>query len=1148
MILYSSEGQIHEFASNSGCIAFSGLVTEVGSRRSRFKPSNKVCGIITPCRVGEKIRVKEVHLLIQPEVFTEVQAAAFPYCIVIACKVLDRSLSGKTSPTVLIHEAQTGLGYTTAAIAAAMGHKTVCSTTQLGNESTRRILQNAGIEGIVDVSCLDLEDECKAKFDAVLFLSSPKPGAMKRSLSSLKHDGKLVVACEDFTGQAILSGRSSICYDRIRPSELLMGTNESFEEMWLSCQSMLMRTGVLQKLLVVPQETTSVYRAVKKWNSEEKWPQQEKRSTIYRMFMFDKNERPCAQIPGLDIFGLKRDRTYMVAGGVRGFGFQLAQSFAENGAKTVVLLARSPPSEEKKKVVQEIERRTGARMIMEQVDLSSETQMKTLELKLKGLPSMAGIVHTAVVLHDAFVHNMELDSFKKVLAPKLRGAFLLHKMSLQMDLDFFVLFSSLASVMGGRGQSAYSAANAFLDSLAGYRRHTLGLPGLAINWGPIGGAGILTRELKIANLHAEYGFGLLDAELGSKFLIEILKCQPSRCQVTLAEIDWVQFFKTSDESARSTRVKSLRSEVEDKSERHTDETASLASRILFQTDTTKREHLIEEFVMSTLARCFELDSFSEADRTTSLYAFGADSITALTLKAAFETSLQMSFEVFYFLQPEISAVKIVRDLQEMMSNPENQQEIQQQQHTAFVKTIEQEDTTLMSPLSFNDSSNGANDSEKDTVKVVPIYAPEDAEVKFFCIHPSHRYVMSVAPFASGFRSQTLVAMYSIGFTEPVYHGADCSSVRELASHYVSLVREEQKHGPYFLGGYCFGGLVAYEMACILTEQGESVGFVGMIDTYVWLPPSGGFGRFSSYFLQDFDPEKQVEIRMESYLSRIAINNLAMKEEEYQRMRAEHSISDVMDLLQQRSCDLDKPLYNLKDMRDNLHHDIVTSRKRQDEWEPAKVQYEGPVLYIRCEDPKYCPVLWHYKSSDRAWEDVLPGPVDVCMCPGDHFSLGLLPEARPVGMIMVNSISFRYRTLFPELYPLELDYKHRRAIRTYLGGIPVVLYGENGKGCKTGKVSLKREKQELCFMSSSRRSRNIGIPLKDVRSVLPGKYVTHATRKWARKSLDHLLQDLGNVVSVFANRTYDFQFSSIEDTQMFVLLTEALFNVNIADMF
>ena len=83
-----------------------------------------------------------------------------------------------------------------------------------------------------------------------------------------------------------------------------------------------------------------------------------------------------------------------------------------------------------------------------------------------------------------------------------------------MDLDFFVMFSSMASILGNMGQSSYSACNAFQDSLAQYRRHVLGLPGLSINWGPISGAGVMEREAAVVKMLSFAGLGFINAKEG----------------------------------------------------------------------------------------------------------------------------------------------------------------------------------------------------------------------------------------------------------------------------------------------------------------------------------------------------------------------------------------------------------------------------------------------------------------------------------------------------------------------------------------------------------------------------------------------------------------------------------------------------------
>ena len=82
-----------------------------------------------------------------------------------------------------------------------------------------------------------------------------------------------------------------------------------------------------------------------------------------------------------------------------------------------------------------------------------------------------------------------------------------------------------------------------------------------------------------------------------------------------------------------------------------------------------------------------------------------------------------------------------------------------------------------------------------------------------------------------------MSFYALGFTDPTAVSEDWGGVRELATHYVQLISKVQRHGPYFLGGYSYGGLLAYEMASLLTEQNQRVEFVAMIDTFPWSPRS-----------------------------------------------------------------------------------------------------------------------------------------------------------------------------------------------------------------------------------------------------------------------------------------------------------------------
>ena len=82
-----------------------------------------------------------------------------------------------------------------------------------------------------------------------------------------------------------------------------------------------------------------------------------------------------------------------------------------------------------------------------------------------------------------------------------------------------------------------------------------------------------------------------------------------------------------------------------------------------------------------------------------------------------------------------------------------------------------------------------------------------------------------------------MSFYALGYTDPAVVSEDWGGVRELATHYVQLISKEQRHGPSFLGGYSYGGLLAYEMASLFTEKHQRVELVAMIDTFPWILPS-----------------------------------------------------------------------------------------------------------------------------------------------------------------------------------------------------------------------------------------------------------------------------------------------------------------------
>ena len=145
--------------------------------------------------------------------------------------------------------------------------------------------------------------------------------------------------------------------------------------------------------------------------------------------------------------------------------------------------------------------------------------------------------HLAGILDDGVLAEQSSERFKAVFDAKANAALYLHEATIKLNLDYFVLFSSVASSMGSPGQSNYAAANGFLDQLALYR-HQQGLPATSINWGPWNASGMA------ANLVAEHARKGLYAFSEADGLAALSHClQQSSPIIQAADIRWQQLSK-----------------------------------------------------------------------------------------------------------------------------------------------------------------------------------------------------------------------------------------------------------------------------------------------------------------------------------------------------------------------------------------------------------------------------------------------------------------------------------------------------------------------------------------------------------------------------------------------------------------------------
>jgi acyl transferase domain-containing protein len=186
---------------------------------------------------------------------------------------------------------------------------------------------------------------------------------------------------------------------------------------------------------------------------------------------------------------LKGDGTYLVTGGLGALGLRTAEWLVSRGARHLVLTGRSAATEAASTAIARL-RAAGAGVETARADVSRKEDVDRLFGTIgSGAFPLKGIVHAAGVLDDGVALQQTWERLRTVFAPKIAGAWNLHLASASLPLDFFVLYSSLASVLGSAGQANYAAGNAFLDALAHLRR-ARGLPALSVGWGTWGGTGM----------------------------------------------------------------------------------------------------------------------------------------------------------------------------------------------------------------------------------------------------------------------------------------------------------------------------------------------------------------------------------------------------------------------------------------------------------------------------------------------------------------------------------------------------------------------------------------------------------------------------------------------------------------------------------
>ncbi|MGK7875116.1 MAG: SDR family NAD(P)-dependent oxidoreductase [Xenococcaceae cyanobacterium] len=358
---------------------------------------------------------------------------------------------------------------------------------------------------------------------------------------------------------------------------------------------------------------------------------------------------------------LDSDATYLITGGLGALGLHTAQWMVEKGARHLVLIGRSQPDEEKMAAIAHLQQQ-GAEVVVARADVSRWEEVERVFAQIDtDLPPLKGIVHAAGVGGFQLIEEIELTQLEAVMRPKVIGGWILHQLTQNRELDFFVGFSSIAAVWGSAGQAHYGASNHFLDGLVHYRR-AKGLPALSINWGPWSGGG-MTSEEDLGELNKR-GVKPITPSQGIAALEQLWG--GDRVQTTVADVNWSLFKQLYQVGRRRLFLEEIEVPPQETKPSTSKQKAEiLAHFISTQSEAQTKYHQLKEqlkvvsdgerenilipYLQGEIARILAM-TVDRIDIQQPLNQIGLDSLMALELRNQVQSQLEVDVPITKFIE------------------------------------------------------------------------------------------------------------------------------------------------------------------------------------------------------------------------------------------------------------------------------------------------------------------------------------------------------------------------------------------------------------------------------------------------------------------------------------------------------------------
>ena len=487
MGLLSDEAVENGFAGATVGMELAGRITQVGSRVTNLAVGDAVLGF-APASFATRVQTLATALTHKPETMSYEEAATIPAAFFTAYYALCELGRVRRGERVLVHGGAGAVGIAAIQLARYLGAEVFATA---GSREKREFVRMAGASHVLDSRSLAFADEILALTQGVgvdVVLNSLAGEAMVRGIDTLRPFGRfLELGKRDFYENnriGLRPFRNNISYFGIDVDQLMSARPDLTTRLFTEVMD-LFAQGVLHPL---------PYRAFAAARVEEAFRYMQQARQIGKILITYPSGKPAVTraMKPLATLQLDASAAYLIAGGTSGLGFATARWMVSRGARHLTLVSRTGVLSQE--LADESARWEGVTLSVQACNVTDTAAVQALiaDVADRGTP-LKGVVHSAMVIDDGLVCNLDDARFEAVLAPKLAGAWNLHCATRGAPLDFFVVYSSATTFLGNAGQSSYVAANSFLEALVEQRR-AAGLAGTYMAWGPIDDVGFLARH------------------------------------------------------------------------------------------------------------------------------------------------------------------------------------------------------------------------------------------------------------------------------------------------------------------------------------------------------------------------------------------------------------------------------------------------------------------------------------------------------------------------------------------------------------------------------------------------------------------------------------------------------------------------------